>query len=356
MSADSASISISVSPNVPNTKGGKPNASDDDANAFEVSLEVAREEADGEDAPASITIQGTTGQSDNPGSDGTEGDDVTIAIEISGDGLAEALGVSGGDGSEDAPDVTIEIETVVFSGDDLAQNLSASALLGDASVAVSEDGSFGVSGALSGDAEVQLEVGETLTFELPETEGEVVGGQVTITNLFNDDGESEGALVFAYDADDQLVATYAVLGNDSGTVTVDIDVSFARLDFKAIDNDAFLFEDNSSFGISEIGAIFASVIEDLAEGASQLIDDVIGGASSSVPELADLGHFGAISFELGRITVDQMADIDALSRVSVDLDQETDRHDRNHGEQESAVQSNNADHLRLWHMGDRLAG
>lgn len=355
MSADSASVSISVSPNTPNAKGGKQKASDDDANAFEISLEVAREEADGDQSTTNITIQGVATGPDTAGTN-ESGGDIKIEIEISGEGVAEALGVSGNDGDDTAADVTIEIETTVFSGDELAQNLSASTVLGSGSVALTDDGGFGVSGSISGDAEVRLEVGETLTFQLPETEGEVVGGQVTITNLLGSGDATEGALVFAYDGDDHLLASYVALGNETGTVTVDIDVAFARLDFKAIDNDSFFLEDNSNFGVSEVSAIFASVIEDLADGASQLIDDIITETGSSLSKLVDLGHFGAVNFEITRITADQVATIDAISRVSVDLDHETDRQNQNHLEHVTPRQEADSAYPRLWHIGDRLAG
>ncbi len=350
MSADSASVSISVSQATPNGKPAKGKPSDEEANAFEISLEVAREETDGDTSTTNITIQGsTTGETEADGADQSDGE-VTIEIEISGDGLADALGVTDSAGDGTLTDVTIEIESVVFSGDDLQQNLSATTVFGSGGVALSDDGSFGVSGSISGDAEVRLEVGETLSFTLPETEGEVVGGQVTITNLFNDDGSSEGALVFAYDADDHLIASYFALGNETGEVTIEIDVAFARLDFKAADNDAFLFEDNSNFGVSEVSAIFASVIEGLSEGASQLIDDIINNAGDALSKAVDLRHFGTVNFEITRITADQMAAIEGIRRVSVELDSEIDRQQ----EVEIEQQESDGDAWR-WHVGDRLA-
>ncbi len=322
MSADSASVSISVSQTIPNGKTAKAQPSDEDAEAFEISLEVAREQSDGDSSTTNITIQGTT--TENDGAEESESG-VKIEIEISGDGLAEALGVTENAGTEMLTDVTIEIESVVFSGANLEQNLTATTIFGDGHVAQTDGGSFGVSGSISGEAEVRLEVGETLSFSLPETEGEVVGGQVTITNLFNDGESGEGALVFAYDSDDRLVASYFALGNETGEVTIEINVAFARLDFKAADNGAFFFEDNSNFGVSEVSAIFASVVEGLSEDASQLIDDIINNAGDILAKVIDVRHFGTVNFEITRITADQMATIEGLRRVSVDLDSEIDR-------------------------------
>ena len=288
---DSPSIAISVSPTPSKGgKNGKDKASDDDAEAFSISLEVARDEADGDTETTSITIQGVVSE---------------------GDG--EETG-----GADTESEFTIEIETVVFSGDDLADNLSASTVLGGGTVSVTEDGSFGVTGSISGDKEVHLEVGETLTFELPPSEGEVVGGQVTITNLFSNGDTKEGALVFAYDADDKQLATYVAIGNETGSVTVDIEVPFARLDFKALDNDSILLQDNSDFGVGDITAIFASVIEDLSEGASELIDDIVTTVGDHLPGLVDLGHFGKVQFEITRISTNQLSAISALSNVRID--------------------------------------
>ena len=292
MSMDSATIAISVSPNPAKGKSGTDERPDEAADAFSISLEVAREEAGGETETTSITIQGVATESD--GSEEAEGE------------------------------VTIEIETVVFSGDDLAENLSASTVVGGGSVAITEDGAFGVSGSISGDNEVRLEVGETLTFELPPTEGEVVGGQVTITNLLSSDDGTEGALIFAYDADDQQLACYCAIGDETGTVTVDIDVPFARLDFKAIDSGSFYFADNANFGVSEISTVFASVVDDLAEGASQLIDDIVTSCSDHLAKLVDFGHFGTVGFEVSRVSADTRSTIDALSGARVKHDHEHD--------------------------------
>ncbi len=287
---DSPTIAISVTPSPSKGKSGKDQASEEDADAFSISLEVARDDADGDTETTSITIQGVVTESEASDADGTE-------TEV---------------------DVTIEIETVVFSGDDLAENLSASNVLGGGAVAVTEDGAFGVTGSISGDNEVRLEVGETLTFELPPTEGQVVGGQVTITNLFSNDESTEGALVFAYDAEDKQLACYCAIGNETGSVTVDIDVPFARLDFKALDNDSPLLQDNSNFGVSDISALFASVIEDMSEGSSQLIDDVISSVSKHLPSLVDIGHFGKVQFEVTRISSNQLSTIGALSNVRIE--------------------------------------
>lgn len=291
---DSPTISISTSSTPGKGKGDKGKATSKDAEAFSVSLEVARGEADGDQPTTTVTIRGVTAEGDAP------------------DGGAPDGGADG--------EVTIELKPVVFSGDDLAQNLSASTVLGDGKIAATGDGSFGVSGSISGDSEVRLEVGETLTFKLPPTEGQVVGGQVTITNLFSDGERREGALIFAYDSDDVQLASYVAIGNETGRVTVDIDVPFARLDFKALDNDSFLFEDNSNFGVSDISAVLASVVNGLADGASQVLDTVATTVKNLQPALVDLGHFGTVHFEISRISVDQMATINGLTRARVDLD------------------------------------
>ncbi|MDH3658853.1 MAG: hypothetical protein OEU92_02305 [Alphaproteobacteria bacterium] len=292
---DSATIAISLSPSPNKGKSGKDRASDDDADAFSISLEVAREQADGDTETTSITIEGVTTEHDGAGE--TEGE------------------------------VTIEIETVVFSGDDLAENLSASTVVGGGAVALGEDGAFGVSGSISGDNEVRLEVGETLTFELPSTAGDVIGGQVTITNLFGDGETAEGALIFAYDANDQQLACYCAIGNETGTVTVDIDVPFARLDFKALDNESFILADNSDYGVSNISAVFASVVDDLPEGASELIDDILTGCGNHLAKLVDFGHFGSVHFEVSRVSANTRSTIDALSGARVEQDREHERRD-----------------------------
>jgi hypothetical protein len=353
VSADSASVSISVSQNASNGKPAKGKPSEDETNAFEISLEVAREETDGESSTTNITIHGTTTESGKAGDadgSGLSDGDTKIEIEISGDGLAEALGVSDSADAEALTDVTIEIESVVFSGDELHQNLSASTVFGGGSVVQTDDGSFGVSGSISRDAEVRLEVGETLSFILPETDDLVVGGQVTITNLFDDHGGSEGALVFAYDADDKLLASYFALGNETGEVTIEINVAFARLDFKAADNGAFLFEDNSNFGVRDVSAVFASVVEGVSDDASQLIDDIISNAGNILTKVIDLRHFGTVNFEISRITSDQMATIEGIRRVSFELDSEIDR------EQDGEIERQEpADDAWRWHVDDRLA-
>lgn len=297
---NSSAIAISVSPS-PSTnakgKGGKDSAADDDAKAFSISLEVAQGEVGGETETTSITIQGVTSETDGADDGSSDGDS----------------------------DVTIEIETVVFSGDDLARNLTASTIYGGGSVTVTEDGAFGVEGPVTGEAEVQLEIGETLTFELPPSEGEVIGGQVTITNLYSDDGTTEGALIFAYDAEDNQLACYAAFGNETGTVTVEIDVPFARLDFKAIDNESLAIVTNSNFGVSDVSAMFASVVDGMAEDASQLIDDILAKTGLHIPGLVDLGHLGTIHYEVSRVSANHVATIDALSSTRVGHDRGEDR-------------------------------
>ena len=214
---------------------------------------------------------------------------------------------------------------MTFSGDDLACNLSASTIHGGGAVSVTEDGAFGVEGPVTGEAEVRLEIGETLTFELPPSEGEVIGGQVTITNLYADGETAEGALVFAYDAEDKQLACYAAFGNETGTVTVEIEVPFARLDFKAIDNESLAMVTNSNFGVSDVSAMFASVVEGMAEGAGQLIDDILTRTGLHIPGLVDLGHLGTIHYEVSRVSANHVATIDALSGMRVGRDHRADR-------------------------------
>ena len=326
---DSSTIAVSVSPNPPKGKNSKDEASDGDAEAFSISLEVARDEADGEPGTASITIQGVTSES------GEAGD-------------------ASADDSEG--EVTIEIDSVVFSGDDLALNLTASTVLGDGSVAITSDGSFGVEGSVSGENEVRLEVGETLTFELPPAEGQVVGGQVTITNLFSNGENGEAALVFAYDADDQQLAVYSALGNETGSVTVDIDVPFARLDFKAVDNDAWFLDQNSNFGVSDVTALFASVVDDLADGASELIDDVLATVGSKLSDLVDLGHFGTVHFEISRVSANKLASIDALSRVNVKVDSDSDRRNQTDLDRNITLRQDLPDRSFIGRAEDRYNG
>lgn len=323
---DSSTIAISVSPNPAKGKSSEETASESEADAFSISLEVARDEAGGEPATTSITIQGVTSESGEAGADEPEGE------------------------------VTIEIETVVFSGDDLEVNLSASTVLGDGSVAITTDGAFGVEGSVSGENEVRLEVGETLTFELPPADGEVVGGQVTITNLFGNGENNEGALIFAYDADDRQLAVYSATGNETGSVTVDIEVPFARLDFKAVDNDAWFLDQNSNFGVSDVTALFASVVDDLADGASELIDDVLANVGSKLAELIDLGHFGTVHFEISRVSANKLASIDALSRVNVKVDRESERQIQNDVDRSVTLQQDLPDRPFVGRAEDRVDG
>ena len=164
-----------------------------------------------------------------------------------------------------------------------------------------------------------LEVGETLTFSLPPGEGDIVGGQVTITNLFSGDGYQEGALIFAYDSEDRQLASYVAIGNETGEVTVEIDVAFARLDFKALDNDAWLLRNNSNYAVSDVTAMFASVVGALGEDASQLIDDVLAKVDIwDLTEWVDLQHFGTVTFEVSRVGVNTRSSIDALRQVDAD--------------------------------------
>ncbi len=311
---DSPTITVSTGPNPDKRKGGKSDSPD--AREFSISLDMARSESGG------------TSAAHGQGEDVGDGDSVSISMSVSKDETGggaetttitiEGLGAEGASGAEGG--LTVEIETVSFSGEDLAMNLSASTVLNDGVVAQTANGSFGVEGSVSGSADVRLEVGETLTFTMPPAEGEVVGGQVTITNLFGSGEEGEGALIFAYDAEDRQLACYAACGNETGTVTVDIDVSFARLDFKAIDNATLYLQDNSNFAIGNVGVKIASFVGDVVEGAGELVADLL---SRHDARLIDFGHTGTVNFEINRISVNKRSTLDILS--TVDADQEKER-------------------------------
>ncbi len=150
-------------------------------------------------------------------------------------------------------DIEIEIEITTLKGDDLAKNLSVTSGHGAAEITVSKDGDIGVStdGAFFSDnAEVQI--GETLTFTVPDSLDNVKGATISVSNLVSKETGAESALVIAYDAEGKEVLRCLVEGNKSGDVTVDIDVSFSKVDFKPVDNGAWARLDNSDFTIDRI--------------------------------------------------------------------------------------------------------
>jgi len=373
---NSPAIAISVAPNTAKAKSKDGESGAPDDKAFSISLEVAREEAEGEaaspdaiaqslanggtstsGAPAgdddtlsisvtvsedeatgatemtNITIDGLT--TDDVGGEGAGDDALSISVTVSDDqtsGDAETTsitieGLSMDGGVDTDGDLTIEIETISFTGDELAASLSASTVLGGGAVAETADGSFGVNGSVSGSADIRLEIGETLTFELPKIEdGEVVGGQVTITNLFSDGNRREGALIFAYDSDDKQLAVYTAIGNETGTVAVDIDVSFSRLDFKALDNDSWFLKENSNFAVGDIGVNIASFMSDVMDGASDVVSDLLAyGNKIQNADLLDVTQFGTVNFEIGRISVNKQLAIGSLSSVDADLERDQER-------------------------------
>ena len=120
---DSPAVAITVSANPGKGKANQPSGSDEQE--FKLSLEVARKESDGETTTTNITIEGIQ-------TDGTNGA-----------------------GEHAEGEVTIEIETLSFTGDTLACHLSATTVTGDGSVALAVDGAFGVEGSVSGSDEVR---------------------------------------------------------------------------------------------------------------------------------------------------------------------------------------------------------
>lgn len=278
------------------------------------------------------TVSATTVNGSDAGDDLSGNEAFSASLDAARDQLDESsvslqVTVSGTDDTGAEEEVVIEIETVVFSGDELSDHLSATTVLGGGAVAQSHDGAFGVAGSVSGTRDIRIEVGETLTFDVPPSEGDVVGGQVTITNLFSNEHTTEGALVIVYDADDQQVAWHYAIGNEEGTVTVDITVPFARLDFKALDNDSWVLQANSNFGVSDIATLVASEpdlppAEDVADASA----GQGGGFANFFKSLLDFGHFGKVTFEINRISLEQTAIADALQHAGFNRDADQDRY------------------------------
>ncbi|MGI9451519.1 MAG: hypothetical protein ACR2QH_12930 [Geminicoccaceae bacterium] len=156
--------------------------------------------------------------------------------------------------ADDKPgDVEIEIEITTLEGNDLADNLSVTSNRGNAEISITADGDIGVStdGFFYSDTP-EIQIGETLTFTVPNELGNVQGATINVSNLVDDKTGAESALVIAYDAEGKEVFRCVVEGNDTGKVTVDIDVSFSKVDFKPVDNGSWTLSGNSDFTIERI--------------------------------------------------------------------------------------------------------
>ena len=148
---------------------------------------------------------------------------------------------------------SVEIEIKTFEGGDLVDQLSVTSRRGTADLTLSADGAVGVAtdGFFYTD-NPNVQMGETLTFTVPSDLGEVHGGAITFSNLLNSDKKAERALVIANDARGYEVLRCLVSGDASGQVTLDIDVSFASLDVKPVDNGSWTLSGNSDFTIERI--------------------------------------------------------------------------------------------------------
>ncbi|MGI9493839.1 MAG: hypothetical protein ACR2QF_15690 [Geminicoccaceae bacterium] len=156
--------------------------------------------------------------------------------------------------ADDKPDdVEIEIEITTLEGNELAENLSVTSNRGDAEISITANGDIGVStdGFFYSDTP-EVQIGETLTFTVPEELVNVQGATINVSNLVDDKTGAESALVTAYDAEGKEVFRCVVEGNDAGKVTVDIDVSFSKVDFKPVDNGSWTLSGNSDFTIERI--------------------------------------------------------------------------------------------------------
>lgn len=166
----------------------------------------------------------------------------------------ETQGASTEESAESSSDdIEIEIEITTFEGDGLLENLSVTSNRGTAEISITTDGDVGVSTDgifFSDNPEVQM--GETLTFTVPTELGEAQGATITVSNLVDDETGAESALVIAYDAEGNEVLRCLVEGDESGDVTVDIDVSFSKIDFKPVDNGSWTLSGNSDFTIERI--------------------------------------------------------------------------------------------------------
>ena len=156
--------------------------------------------------------------------------------------------------TDDKPgDVEIEIEITTFEGNDLADNLSVTSHRGNAEISITADGDIGVStdGFFYADTP-EIQIGETLTFTVPNELGHVQGATINVSNLVDDKTGAESALVVAYDSEGKEVFRCVVEGDETGKVSVDIDVSFSKVDVKPVDNGSWTLQGNSDFTIERI--------------------------------------------------------------------------------------------------------
>lgn len=177
-----------------------------------------------------------------------------------------------------------EIEIKTFEGNDLVDHVSVSSRRGVADLSLSADGAVGVSTEgffYSDNPEVQM--GETLTFTVPSDIGDVQGGTVTFSNLLDNDNKFERALVIASDAEGREVLRCLVSGDESGHVTLDIDVGFSSIDVKPVDNGSWTLSGNSDFQIERI---------DIKTGKTADEDDVYQHHGGFMSDL-----FGLFSFK-----------------------------------------------------------
>lgn len=176
-----------------------------------------------------------------------------ITIEVA-DEKQKTEGVSPTASTEDeSEEIEIAIEITTFEGEDLANNLSVTSNRGTTQISINTEGEIGAStDAVFFSDDPQVQMGETLTFTVPDELGEVQGGSITFSNLLDTTEGFESALVIAYDAIGAEVMRLLAEGSASGDVTLDISVSFKSLDVKPIDNGAWALENNSDFLIKRI--------------------------------------------------------------------------------------------------------
>lgn len=179
-----------------------------------------------------------------------------LTIGVS-DGEDEAEGTSTEETTEtSSEEIEIEIEIATFEGDDLIDNLSVTSNRGSTEISITTDGAIGAATDgvfFSDNPEVQM--GETLTFTVPEELGDVQGGSMTFSNLVNNESGFESALVTAYNAEGIEVLRLLVGGDESGNVTVDINVGFKSLDVRPVDNGSWTLLGNSDFLIERIDIV-----------------------------------------------------------------------------------------------------
>ena len=177
------------------------------------------------------------------------------AQESAGDAQTDIAGSDGKTEDETAGDVEIEIEitTTTFEGEDLADNLSVSSNRGTSEVSIASDGSIGVSTeGLFFDDNQQVQMGETVTFTVPPELGEVQGATITVSKLVDSKTGGESALVMAFDSEGKEVFRHLIEGSEHGDVSIDIDVSFAKVDIKPVDNLSWTLAGNSDFAVKRV--------------------------------------------------------------------------------------------------------